>query len=49
MVAANRNRALGIIMVVLMVLLVAVLGLIGWLYFNRTYQGHAPVLLKNQD
>lgn len=36
-------------MVVLMVLLVAVLGLIGWLYFNRTYQGHAPVLLKNQD
>ena len=31
MVAANRNRALGIIMVVLMILLVAVLGLIGWL------------------
>ena len=49
MVAANKNRALGIIMVVLMVLLVAVLGLIGWLYFNRTYQGHASVLLKNQD
>ena len=48
MVAANRNRALGIIMVVLMVLLVAVLGLIGWLYFNRTYQGHAPVLLKTR-
>lgn len=49
MVATNRNRTLSIIMVVLMVLLLAVLGLIGWLYFNRTYQGHAPVLLKNQD
>lgn len=49
MVAANRNRALSIVMVVLMVLLVAALGTIGWLYFNRSYQGHAPVLLKNQD